>query len=140
MTHSKGISWFDDCRIPYTKTDKETINFDRPRVRELKEDRNWILTQAHDFTNPDFKEYNTDGRFPANLLVCDDMLNDGIVYSSGSGDGKMEMININDAHHFNFIEKNRKVVKMKGVQYNDKGSNSRYYDIDKWFNNLIDVQ
>ena len=79
MTHSKGISWIDDCRIPYTKGDVDKINFDRPRVRELKPDRDWILTQAHDFTNPDFKEYNTDGRFPANLLVCDDMLNDGNV-------------------------------------------------------------
>ena len=23
--------------------------------------------------------------------------------------------------------------------YADKGTNSRYYDIDRWFNNLIDV-
>ena len=126
MTHSKGISWFDDCRIPH--------NEDLSIIREEKV----LDTQNQGWG---FKSVSRDnsGRFPANLLVCDDMLNDGIVYSSGSGDGKMEMININDAHHFNFIEKNRKVVKMKGVQYNDKGSNSRYYDIDKWFNNLIDV-
>jgi hypothetical protein len=126
MTHSKGISWFDDCRIPH--------NEDLSIIREEKV----LDTQNQGWG---FKSVSRDnsGRFPANLLVCDDMLNDGIVYSSGSGDGKMEMININDAHHFNFIEKNRKVVKMKGVQYNDKGSNSRYYDIDKWFDNLIDV-
>ena len=27
---------------------------------------------------------------------------------------------------------------MKGVQYNDKGTNSRYYDLDKWFDKVID--
>jgi hypothetical protein len=126
--YSKGISWIDDCRIPFV--DEGDIKSATPGS----------LNATGEFSSFGFKsgnELNTTGRFPANILVCDDMLNDGVVYSSGSGDGKMEMININDAHHFNFIEKNRKVVKMKGVQYNDKGSNSRYYDIDKWFDNII---
>jgi len=126
--YSKGISWIDDCRIPFV--DEGDIKSATPGS----------LNATGEFSSFGFKsgnELNTQGRFPANLLVCDNMLNDGIIYSSGSGDGKMEMININDAHHFNFIEKNRKVVKMKGVQYNDKGSNSRYYDIDKWFDNII---
>jgi len=126
-SYSKGISWIDDCRIPYTKTDKETINFDRPRVRELKEDRDWILTQAHDFTNPDFKEYNTDGRFPANLLVCDDMLNDGIDrigFNGGGGPTRFAgATGGNKLDNYNY--------------YADKGSSSRYYDIDKWFENII---
>ena len=140
MTHSKGISWIDDCRIPYTKGDVDKINFDRPRVRELKPDRDWILTQAHDFTNPDFKEYNTDGRFPANLLVCDDMLNDGIITKTTSSKGHIRKGNV--------IGDNRTPVAaglfgdgnwIEGTNINDKGTNSRYYDIDKWFNNLIDV-
>jgi hypothetical protein len=125
--YSKGISWIDDCRIPYTKTDKETINFDRPRVRELKEDRDWILTQAHDFTNPDFKEYNTDGRFPANILVSDDMLNDGIVSKTTQ---KNKVVK-NTTQMFNYSPQR------EYPEINDKGSNSRYYNIDKWFENLI---
>jgi hypothetical protein len=28
---------------------------------------------------------------------------------------------------------------IEGTNINDKGTNSRYYDIDRWFNNLIDV-
>ena len=66
------------------------------------------------------------------------MLNDGIIYKSGDGSGNMELININDAHHFNYQNPNRKITKMKGVQYNDKGTNSRYYDLDKWFDKIID--
>jgi hypothetical protein len=131
-SYSKGITWIDDCRIPYTNTDKETINFDRPRVRELKENRDWILTQAHDFTNPDFKEYNTDGRFPANLLVSDDMLNDGSVSKGG------RMVNLTNPYDF-YEGTNKTYTIQRGEQIDDKGTNSRYYDIDKWFNNLIDV-
>ena len=129
--------WLDDCRIPFVDSDKETINFDRPRVRtSVNED--WILKQAHDYTNPEHKEYNQQGRFTPNLLVCDDMLNDGIIYKSGDGSGNMELININDAHHFSYENPNRKITKMKGVQYNDKGTNSRYYDLDKWFDKVIE--
>jgi hypothetical protein len=132
MTHSKGISWFDDCRIPYTKGDVDKINFDRPRVRELKPDRDWILTQAHDFTNPDFKEYNTDGRFPANILVCDDMLNDGVI--SEGKDFILKCKKKNEIYgNGKGFPQNTRTIKQ------DKGTNSRYYDIDKWFNNLIDV-
>jgi hypothetical protein len=129
-SYSKGITWIDDCRIPYTNTDKETINFDRPRVRELKENRDWILTQAHDFTNPDFKEYNTNGRFPANLLVCDDMLNDGNVVQSSNNWSKKTNL------QSPYFTDERQVIQ-KDTSYVDKGTNSRYYDIDKWFDNLL---
>ena len=47
--------------------DKENINFDRPRVRESV-NPNWILKQAHDYTDPQYKEYNESGRFPANII------------------------------------------------------------------------
>ena len=133
MTHSKGISWIDDCRIPYTKTDKETINFDRPRVRELKEDRDWILTQAHDFTNPDFKEYNTDGRFPANLLVCDDMLNDGVITKQNPRKYKADL-DIQETSLLGFGDTKDK------IQMGDSGSSSRYYNIDKWFDKIINYE
>ena len=131
VSYSKGITWIDDCRIPYTKGDVDKINFDRPRVRELKEDRDWILTQAHDFTNPDYKEYNTDGRFPANILVCDDMLNDGVISKSMRG----ERGNITD----NLYKLGLKELPNTERGFNDKGSSSRYYDIDKWFEKILDV-
>ncbi len=131
--YSKGISWIDDCRIPYTKTDKETINFDRPRVRELKEDRDWILTQAHDFTNPDFKEYNTDGRFPANLLVCDDMLNDGVITKQNPRKYKADL-DIQETSLLGFGDTKDK------IQMGDSGSSSRYYNIDKWFDKIINYE
>jgi hypothetical protein len=70
--------------------------------------------------------YKSQGRFPANILVCDDMLNDGIINKSSirktTGKKKDNILkNIGDT----------------AGGFNDKGSNSRYYDIDKWFENLI---
>lgn len=63
-----GIN-IDESRILYGEN--ENINFDRPRVRQsVNED--WILKQAHDYTDPQYKEYNQEGRFPANLLLSEE--------------------------------------------------------------------
>ena len=131
MLYAKSISWIDDCRIPYTKGDVDKINFDRPRVREHANPE-WILKQAYDHTNPDFKEYNTDGRFPANILVCDDMLNDGNVGQNNSKNQEWKLQYKSESHIYG---------KYKGAGISriaDKGTNSRYYDIDKWFENLLE--
>ena len=132
MKYSKGICWLDDTRIPFVDSDKETINFDRPRVRASVNDE-WILKQAHDYTNPEHKEYNTQGRFTPNLLVCDDMLNDGSV--SKSTKVKSPLLDITGGSYNNAKGNTNKITE-RGVD--DKGTNSRYYDLDKWFDKVID--
>jgi hypothetical protein len=74
---------------------------------------------------------NTTGRFPANLLVSDDMLNDGVVSKSeGRKIYENEDININNNVYNDGWKRQKSDIK-------DKGTNSRYYDIDRWFDNLI---
>jgi hypothetical protein len=82
-------------------------------------------------------EIDVRGRFPANILVSDDMLNDGVYHKTGIAS----------------IPKGKKVYgrnslsESKTEDYGGKfgalnekgGSNSRYYDIDKWFEKLLDV-
>ena len=120
--------WLDDCRIPFVDSDKETINFDRPRVRaSVNED--WILKQAHDYTNPEHKEYNQQGRFTPNLLVCDDMLNDGVITKQSKRTYK-------PTEHTGSLFGNS--PQAHGVGIGDSGSSSRYYDLDKWFDKVID--
>ena len=75
------------------------------------------------------REITTQGRFTPNLLVCDDMLNDGIKPNKGHrskskvtgygefGGGKSEYHGIGE--------------------YMEVDSKSRYYDLDKWFDNII---
>lgn len=132
VSYSKGITWIDDCRIPYTKGDVDKINFDRPRVREHANPE-WILKQAHDHTNPDYKEYNTDGRFPANILVCDDMLNDGVISKSVRGRNDLG----SSTYGGNSLLNSKTKMNNTDRGFNDKGTNSRYYDIDKWFDKIL---
>jgi len=133
VNYSKGISWFDDCRIPFVEADSN-INFDRPRTRKSVNDE-WVLKQAHDYTDPQYKEYNNQGRFPANLLCSDDMLNDGniIQYNKNRKDNGTYL----GGHREVYVGEGEIKKKVKGDFYNDKGSNSRYYDIDKWFEKMI---
>ena len=122
MNYSKGISWIDDCRIPFVD-DENTNNWTSTRDKKPNK-TGWLF--RGDTGGP---EMNTQGRFPANLLCSDDMLNDGSI--TGGEDYIITSKN-NDIINWGFNNTTNRKVKQ------DKGSNSRYYDIDKWFNKLLD--
>ena len=119
--YSKGISWIDDCRIPHNEEIMVAIDY-----QETKQSDNGWGTKNRILEPPNR------GRFPANLLVSDDMLNDGSVSKSGS-----------NRNNTKYSPSKSQVVYFGGgnkdSEPKDKGTNSRYYDIDKWFDNLIDV-
>ena len=122
MNYSKGISWIDDCRIPFV--DERDIPSDMDKTN-LKENRLFIDDGGY---KPFLYEQNTIGRFPANLLVSDDMLNDGSITSQGN-------IKLHYGISGKWGEPN---IKKNEVEFKgDKGTNSRYYDIDKWFEKMI---
>ncbi len=114
--YSKGISWIDDCRIPFVDDGDKEESYRKP-----------LDTIRKGFVKTTKPEYKPIGRFPANLLVSDDMLNDGVISKS------------NDNTWIGGMEKNWKGHTNKRIHsYTDKGTNSRYYDIDKWFNKIIE--
>ena len=126
-SYSKGISWFDDCRIGFEDRQNQQKIFANGNGGVYKE------------SNTSKDEYvSVKGRFPANLLVCDDMLNDGTTSKTTASKGHIRKGNV--------IGDNRTPVAaglfgdgnwIEGTNINDKGSNSRYYNIDKWFENII---
>ena len=121
MRYSKGIMWLDDCRIPFVdeKVPRLNVSYQHKTNNNFgggNDNRHGTSTQSIS---------EGQGRFTPNLLVCDDMLNDGKI--SVSEGGKTTR---NTAHF------GAGTFKMEG--YGDKGSNSRYYDLDKWFNKMID--
>jgi hypothetical protein len=73
------------------------------------------------------------GRFPANLLVSDDMLNDGVI-------SKSSLFNKTNTPIFDTKNgwNDNNISGSTGGGFNDKGTNSRYYDIDKWFDKIIE--
>jgi hypothetical protein len=121
MRYSKGIMWLDDCRIPFV--DEGDIQSAKPGS----------LNATGEFSMFGLKsgnELDTKGRFTPNLLVCDDMLNDGIKPNKGHrakskvtgygefGGGKQEYFG-------------------KG-EYMEVDSKSRYYDLDLWFDKMLE--
>ena len=119
MNYSKGISWFDDCRIPFVDENEMEGVCKSDKTKKTYTDEGWGNVYNYKRTGG-----NTNGRYPANLLCSDDVLNDGSVSKSEGGKTTR-----NTAHF------GGGTFKMEG--YGDKGTNSRYYDIDAWFNNLI---
>ncbi len=122
--YSKGISWFDDCRIPFVD---ENINLNKVLKQTAKENN------FGGFDNKSFDKlwYKPQGRFPANILVCDDMLNDGVITKQSQRtykptDKSASLFGNSPQAH--------------GVGIGDKGTNSRYYDIDKWFDKIINYE
>ncbi len=63
LKHGTGGINIDGSRIEMK--DKENINFDRPRVREKKD---WVYDLGIKWEDPNIKEYNEQGRFPANII------------------------------------------------------------------------
>jgi hypothetical protein len=118
--YSKGVSWIDDCRIPFVENDGWG-------TRHNKEYPEW--KGAKNFTHAEqILSQDTRGRFPANILVSDDMLNDGIITKQSQRTYKPTD---NSASLFG------NSPQAHGTGIGDSGSSSRYYNIDKWFENLI---
>lgn len=125
LKNGKGVTWLDKSRIPFERDDipinvKEHIS----TVVQLPLKRSEYAA-------------NNNGRFPVNLLVSDDVLNDGQVRHKGS----------------NPIERPEGFVRFNGKDYGeapsilhpvftstgyrDSGSFSRYFDLDAWFEEAI---
>ena len=128
MRYSKGIMWLDDCRIPFV--DEGDIKSQARAFTEGSSSHKgqaWNNHLGWEGSKGEANPTNTQGRFTPNLLVCDDMLNDGSVSKSNSG-------GISSGNNFGGLT--QKYRDRKGVD--DKGTNSRYYDLDKWFDKVID--
>jgi hypothetical protein len=131
MRYSKGIMWLDDCRIPFEDTQNPATNpkyrlegnYKMPEKGQISEGS---ITQFRSSLN----EIDVRGRFTPNLLVCDDMLNDGCITEAKA--------NLN--YKWNNTNGGGDIFSNRGTYTprNDKGSNSRYYDLDKWFDKMID--
>jgi len=107
---------FEKCRIPYESDD------DKPDISYHKVGNNDKFSNYGIGT----KIPHNQGRFPSHLLISDDVLNDGEKYRGGITDYQASSI-------FNNKLKREK----KDLWIEDKGSFSRYFSLDSWWNNKI---
>ncbi len=118
MKNGRGITWLDDGRIPF-----------EGEVPEYKDRKPNQIYGGGKGTNLTCNPANPQGRFPANLLVSDDVLNDGKVRKACTGSST------GAGFQDEFVG-----GKAKGgielTRYTDSGSFSRYFDLDKWADTL----
>ena len=118
--HGLGSTWLDDGRIPYEK--KGDIVGHRSSGGFNSGGKAVSLYDKK--PRPVYNSNYNQGRFPANLLVSDDVLNDGRIRETGD---VKEYKRKNMACAFPFGIKS--INEFQG----DSGSFSRYFDLDKWF-------
>ena len=132
LKNGKGVTWLDDCRIPFESGGNLASN---PQLRESKGHKR---IQSSDDNSSSYQlkkeesvfEVNNKGRFPANLLVSDDVLNDGRIFNKG---GSIK----------NAGARNNKVYGADNNErgdfaaYGDAGSFSKYFDLDRWFDGML---
>jgi DNA modification methylase len=121
VTHAlatgKGITWLDNGRIPIDNGD--SIEAKNPHT---------VGYGIYGKSEP--TEYHIpDGRFAPNLLVSDDVLNDGRVTKSSGGSGEASMGGLGKKIYGEYAL-GRQGAGIGG--YFDEGSFSRYFDLDAW--------
>ena len=155
--NQKGVTWLDDARIPFAgmgdteQYDKDNVgsqkNFDteaeglsrgnqpvrKTTKRKPREENTVFKTSGFKSENNDTAEASPLGRFAANLLVQDDVLNDGkTTKSTGGRSGNLEGIGSSGIYG-----KYTGEVRDENPGKGDEGSFSRYYDLDSWWESRI---
>lgn len=124
LKNGKGITWLDDCRVPFQGDYRTPYKADGTQGGSRTDG---IVGQG--FRGASVTEDTTreqQGRFPANLLVSDDVLNDGVERKSGKA-----VVGSGGKGASNFMP-NSKVYSC----FADSGSYSRYFDLDAWAKTL----
>lgn len=130
LKNQKGITWLDDCRVPFQNkadcslTEKKNAHSDfgsGVRDNDIFGVDNRPRSEQGNYTSDK-------GRFPANLLVSDDMLNDGkITKSNGHFNPEVKMVG------HTLYEGGFKDFKQEDRTLDDSGSFSRFFDLDAWW-------
>ena len=137
LKHGVGAINVDACRIP---VNNETISAGTPnsvRRGSYTQNKGWQrpFKQNHpdvyaDRLDEALERANRMGRFPANLLVSNDALNDGELSKSGLIE-QHHKTGDKEGNYYNYgIYGDRRAIPQ--TSYGDEGSKSRYFDLDAW--------
>jgi len=128
MDNGKGCTWLDDVRIPFESEDDK---WDGRQNVKMETGNNICYGKYNDTdTTP-----NTKGRFPANLISSDDVLNSGEVFKTGCGHNSNK-IRTTKKDDGSFLDKSS--YPLNPLCIGDSGSYNRYFDVDRWWLGVID--
>lgn len=128
LKNGKGITWLDDGRIPYKGKNDFVIAHHNKHLKE-KDKTTGIFGTTNGFglLNSNISQ----GRFPANLLVDNDMLNNGKDFKNNFKPSNKRAGKIIKAQSTAFND--GLIREGATLGYPDSGSFSRYFDLDKWW-------
>ncbi len=132
MSNGKGVTWLNDCRIP-----SENNEHFRGKVNKADTGDDMVFdTSKSGFHKKGYESTDSEGgRYPANLLVSDDVFED--FQDKGT---KPHPLTAKPETNERSKEKGwGTIVQPKETigNYGDAGSFSRYFDLDKWWCNFI---
>jgi len=125
LKNRKGILWLDDTRIPIGDEDQDKVM--KTTTRGKRESETWGQSGFKNEDN-EFAGVRPEGRFPANLLVSDDVFSD--IQDKGTKPHPL-IGNTDDYEGWGSITQRNGEV----VNYGDAGSFSRYFSLDAWWDN-----
>jgi site-specific DNA-methyltransferase (adenine-specific) len=117
LQNGKGITWLGDCRIPYKPTDAPHAGNRTATFGSQK-------TVSGGDGSPSYTPAN-EGRFPANLVISDEVLNDGKNHPGG-GIGGRNKHGRGEGYGFKPLGENTPDVPK------DNGGYSRFFSLDAW--------
>lgn len=118
LKNNKGITWLDDCRIPCNPE----IDASQDRIMNHQEDgkdKGWGMEARGEVQVLDLDK----GRFPANVVVSDNVLDDGIERKSSYGQ--------RDAFPSKLFGTIGDIDSVRG--HDDEGTISHYFSLDNWW-------
>lgn len=131
LANGKGITWLDEARIPFeSEADAEQAHENALGPVERFDTKHRIYEggkQSAGFTDT----FNPKGRFPANLLVSDGVLNDGEDHKSGTFEPHHVLDNDKTSGGI-YGKFKSNLTAAEHVSYGDSGSFSRFFDLDAW--------
>ena len=125
LSNGKGVTWLDDGRIPYQSESDIDLN---PRNRQK-------IGWHERYAEPHQNNPNEKGRFPANLLVEGDVLNDGKTITKGNGVIKRSLprkMGFKSDKFMGHMGKGELRDCSTIDNIGDSGSFSRYFSLDAW--------
>lgn len=125
LKNGKGITWLADCKIPLKEdVDKKDLRIINRNIRKDKD--GWGF---NDKVKDMPQVLKFDGRFPANLLVSDNVLDDGIIRKSGTGNKNSQKY----ATCFAGLKDGYPSISIGG----DSGEFSRFFSLDAWWEKKV---
>ena len=131
LANGHGVTWLDDCRVPYDNSQEDDSGQNYYRRRDMAMPENKFSVFGND--GGVIKIIPTSqGRFPANILCSDDILNDGVVSKSRESDYNWQPSD-NQATSTKILQTTIKSDR----HFADTGSFSRYFSLDSWWDDRI---